>query len=292
MTFNDGAQLDTSQVGGGSGGGFGRGGMAVGGGGILGVIALIFYLITGGDPGVNQGQSAPQGQDRSMDRAQMGAAGEFGSEIFAQCKTGADANRDDNCLVVGTVNSVQDYWKRKFPESTKNRTPWRMTKTILYSGQTQSQCGTASNQVGPFYCPLDKQVFIDASFFSLLSKRFGADGGQFAKMYVVAHEYGHAAQDQLNVLGEAQKDPQGPASGGVRIELMADCFSGMWAKDASTTKDANGTTLLKPLKQQDITSALSAASAVGDDTIQKRPRAGSPPKTFHTAPPRSGCGGS
>ncbi|QQS00615.1 MAG: neutral zinc metallopeptidase [Austwickia sp.] len=284
MTFNDDAQLDTSQVGGGGGGGFGRGGAVIGGGGgILGIIALLLYLFTGlggGGDSTSQPEPAPQQPDQAMDRSYMGAGGEYNQNVFSHCKTGADANKDDNCLVVGTVNSVQDYWKRKFPESTKNQTPYKMTKTILYSGQTQSACGTASNQVGPFYCPLDKQVFIDASFFKLLSSRFGADRGAFAKEYVVAHEYGHAVQDQLGVLDEAQKDPQGPASGGVRVELMADCFAGMWAKDASTTKDKNGNTLLKPLTQQDIQSALSAATAVGDDTIQKKTQGRVSPENF------------
>lgn len=279
MSFNDDAELDTSQL----GGGLSRGGLIAGGGGVVSVIALVVFLLTGGQGGVpsgsgggNAGGSAAQG----MDRSQMGAGGEYKAQIFDHCKTGADANKDDNCLVVGTVNSVQDYWKRTFPNSTKNKTPWRMTKTILYSGQTQSKCGTASNQVGPFYCPADQQVFIDASFFKQLSSRYGADKGQFAKMYVVAHEYGHAAQDQLKVLGEAQKDPKGPESGGVKIELMADCFAGMWAKDASTTKDKNGKALLKPLTQADIQSALSAATAVGDDTIQRKAQGRVSPESF------------
>lgn len=147
-------------------------------------------------------------------------------------------------------------------------------------GQTQSACGTASNQVGPFYCPLDKQVYIDADFFKLLSSQFGADGGNLAQMYVVAHEYGHALQDQLGLLDRAQQDPKGPESGGVKIELMADCFAGMWAKDASTTKDKNGKTLLKPLTQKDIDSALSAASAVGDDHIMEKTQGRVSPENF------------
>ena len=278
MTFNDNAQLDTSQISGGSGGGR-RGGMVIGGGGgVLGVIALILYLLMGGGGDTSPGSSPAQ--DPRMDSSYVAGGGEVNTGHIDRCKTGADANRDDNCLVVGTVNSVQDYWKRTFPASTSNRTPWRMTKTVLYQGSTQSACGTASNQVGPFYCPLDQQVFIDAGFFKQLNQRFGADKGNFAKMYVVAHEYGHAAQDQLGVLDEAQKDPQGPTSGGVRIELMADCFAGMWAKDASTTKDKAGNTLLEPLTQQDINSALSAASAVGDDSIQEKVQGRVSPENF------------
>ena len=80
---------------------------------------------------------------------------------------------------------------------------------MLYDGQTQSACGTASNQVGPFYCPLDKQVYIDASFFQILQDQFGANGGPLAQEYVVAHEYGHHVQDLLGLLDRAQQDPQG-----------------------------------------------------------------------------------
>jgi predicted metalloprotease len=141
---------------------------------------------------------------------------------------------------------------------------------VLYSGTTQSACGTASNQVGPFYCPLDQKVYIDASFFQILEEQFGSSGGPLAQEYVVAHEYGHALQDQLGLLGRAQEGGTGPESGSVKIELMADCLGGVWANNATTAKDPDtGTPFLKPLTTQDIQDALSAASAVGDDRIQQ-----------------------
>ena len=189
-------------------------------------------------------------------------------DAFAQCKTGADANKNTECRVIGTVNSVQAYWEGELPRFGKE---WQQTQTVLYSGSAQSACGTASNQVGPFYCPLDKTVYIDASFFQILEDQFGSSSGPLAQEYVVAHEYGHALQDQLGLLGRAQQDPQGPESGAVRIELMADCLGGVWAKHASTVKDEDtGTAFLKPLTEQDIQDALSAASAVGDDRIQEK----------------------
>ena len=170
--------------------------------------------------------------------------------------------------MVATVNSVQAFWTEELPRFGKK---WQPTQTVLYTGSTQSACGTASNQVGPFYCPLDKSVFIDASFFDILESQFGSSGGPLAQEYVVAHEYGHALQDQFGLLDRAQQDPQGPESGGVRIELMADCLAGVWANHAATVKDEDtGTPFLKPLTDQDIEDALSAAASVGDDRIQEK----------------------
>ena len=123
---------------------------------------------------------------------------------------------------------------------------------------------------GALLLPLDKKVYIDASFFQILEQQFGSSAGPLAQEYIVAHEYGHALQDQLGLLGRAQRDPQGPESGAVRIELMADCLGGVWAKHASTTNGADGKPFLKPLTDQDIQSALSAAAAVGDDQIQSK----------------------
>ena len=243
------------------------GGIAVGGG-AGGILLLILYLVFGGGLGGGTGDSgtSTQGaQGSSLDQGQVQAGGSQAGD-FSQCRTGADANRDAQCRVIGTVNSVQAYWQDALPRYGTRYTP---SNTVLYSGSTQSRCGTASNQVGPFYCPLDRKVFIDASFFNELTSRFGADDGALAQEYVVAHEYGHHVQDLLGVLDQAQSDPQGAESGAVRVELMADCLAGVWAKHATETKDAQGDAFLKPLTQKDIQSALSAASAVGDDRIQQ-----------------------
>ena len=261
MSFNDNARLDTSQVESGGRSGGGPGGVVVGGG-IGGIIMLILALIFG----INPSDLPTGGTTSGSDTSQVDAGGQQ-TDDFAKCQTGADANQDAECRVIGTVNSVQAYWTAELPRYGKQ---WQPTKTVLYSGATQSQCGTASNQVGPFYCPLDQRVYIDADFFGLLTQRFGADDGALAQEYVVAHEYGHALQDQLGLLGRAQQDPQGPESGAVRTELMADCLAGVWAKHASSTPGADGQPFLKELTTQDIQSALSAASAVGDDQIQAK----------------------
>jgi hypothetical protein len=260
MSFNEDVQLDTSQVESGGRGG-GPGGMVVGGG-LGGIILLIVALIFGINPADLPGTGTEPGGT-----GQVEPGGQQGDEGFPECKTGADANRSDECRVIATVNSVQSYWADELPRYGKEYPP---AKTVLYKGATQSGCGTASNQVGPFYCPLDQKVYIDADFFSVLSSQFGADDGALAQEYVVAHEYGHHLQNVLGLLGRAQQDPQGAQSGAVRIELMADCLAGVWAHHAATTTNAQGQTFLKPLTRADIESALSAAAAVGDDRIQQK----------------------
>jgi predicted metalloprotease len=254
MSFNEGASLDTSQVTGG-----GKTGAVIGGG-AGGIILLILGLIFGGN--VTGGGTA--GAPNLNDILTGGSQSE--SVDVSQCKTGADANRDDVCRIVGTVNSVQDYWRDALPKDVQRQ--YQDAKTLIYSGQAQSACGTASNATGPFYCPSDQRVYIDASFFDELTSKFGADSGALAQEYVVAHEYGHHVQDLLGILAKGQDGQTGPQSGGVRIELMADCFAGVWANHASSTNDANGKPLLNPLTDSDIKSALSAAAAVGDDHIQ------------------------
>nr|MCW2727336.1 hypothetical protein [Aeromicrobium sp.] len=256
MSFNEGSNLDTSQV---TGGGS-RGGLAIGGG-VGGIVIVLIGMFLGVDLSSVTGTSNP------FDTSQVQAGGAESTTSFDQCKTGADANRDTTCRIIGTVNSVQDYWNDALPADVSRQ--YRAAQTVIYSGSTQSPCGTASNQTGPFYCPSDERVYIDASFFDQLSTTYGADDGALAQEYVVAHEYGHHVENILGLLEKGQDGETGPKSGGVRIELMADCMAGVWAHHASTTQDADGNTLLKPLTQEDIDSALSAAAAVGDDHIQE-----------------------
>jgi predicted metalloprotease len=256
MTFNEGANLDTSQVTGG-----GKGGAVVGGG-IGGLVLMLLFAFLGGNP-LDGGGTAS-----GFDVNQVLTGGNNSSSIdVSQCKTGADANEHDVCRIIGTVNSAQDYWTDALPADVNRQ--YREAQTVIYSGATQSPCGTASNQTGPFYCPSDERVYMDASFFDQLSSQFGADGGNLAQMYVVAHEYGHHVQNILGILAKGQDGETGPRSGGVRIELMADCMAGVWAHHAAETQDDRGNTLIQPLTRSDIDSALSAAAAVGDDHIQE-----------------------
>ncbi|GAB3622197.1 neutral zinc metallopeptidase [Mariniluteicoccus endophyticus] len=246
MQYNQGSQLDSSQVSTGGGGGGGR--IAVGGG--IGTMIILFILsqILGVDlTGLAGGsqQTTTQNQGTTM----------------AQCQTGADIEKNRECRWVAYTNSIQGYWG-------KTLRGYRVTKTNLFSGQIQTACGTATAQVGPFYCPSDEQVYLDTSFFDELMKQLGAQGGDAAEAYVIAHEYGHHISNQMGVMEQVQRagNQTGPTSPGVRLELQADCYAGAWLKNAAS--DPNGP--ISGITQDDINRAVDAAKAVGDDRIQQQ----------------------
>ncbi|MEJ6536225.1 MAG: neutral zinc metallopeptidase [Mycobacterium sp.] len=253
MTFNEGMRIDTSNTtstGGGGGGGGGRG-IAIGGG-VGGLVVMLLALFLGVDPGplLNQQPMAPATQSQP------------GFDL-AKCRTGADANNFVECRVVATGNSVDGVWQQLL----RGYTP---PKLRLFKDQVQTGCGPASSDVGPFYCPPDKTAYFDTDFFTVLQTQFGSSGGPLAQEYVVAHEYGHHVQNLLGDLGRAQQGAQGATGGGVRSELQADCYAGVWAHYAAITKQqGTDVTFLEPLSDKDIADALSAASSVGDDRIQK-----------------------
>ncbi|HBY45582.1 MAG TPA: neutral zinc metallopeptidase, partial [Thermomicrobiales bacterium] len=250
--FRDQAKLDPSQIEDRRGGSIPRGAAVGGVGGGLGLIILIVVMLLGGNPldsntGI-QPQQAPAGQSAQQ------------RTVAAECQTGADANAQRDCQIVGYVNSIQAYWNQELP---KYGLDYTQSKTVLFSQATQTGCGYASSEVGPFYCPTDKQVYLDLGFFDDLRTKFGAQGGPFAEAYVLAHEYGHHIQDIEGILGRSQQDRQGPQSAAVRTELQADCYAGVWAQNAAATG------YLEPLTDDDIRTGLDAAAAVGDDRIQK-----------------------
>ena len=252
MRFRRGAQLDPSQVSDRRGMGGGRG-LAVGGGG-LGLIVLVISLLLGVDP-TGGGTSDPfSGLD---DRA---VSGQPAGRVLEECQTGEDANERDDCRIVGVVNSLQSFWSATFERSNKRYQP---AQTVFFTDSTQTGCGFASSQVGPFYCPPDKNVYIDLDFFEELRTRFGASGGPFAQGYVIAHEYGHHVQNLLGTLDRVRQGETGPESAAVRSELQADCYAGVWAANAVATG------FLEELTQTDINDGLDAAAAVGDDRIQE-----------------------
>src|SRR6478609_1145933 len=273
MSFNDNVQLDPSQV-------QDRRGMGTGvkvGGGIGGGLVLLVALLLGINPnmlgGLVDGGSSGQSQGTAP-----------------ACSTGADADARLDCRITGTVNSLNAFWPGYLK---KYNVQYPRPEAVIFSGGTNTACGSATSEVGPFYCPTDTTAYFDPGFFQELVDRFGSSGGPLAQEYVVAHEFGHHVQNLLGDLKRAQQDPQGPESGSVRTELQADCYAGLWAKYASTTPDpATGQPYLEPHTQQDVNDALSAAASVGDDRIQKPPRDGFPPKAGRTVPARSASAGS
>lgn len=261
MTFNPNAEIRSDNVRRGGGGGMfpgGRGGgIAIGGGGGCLLLAIILiYILMGGNPGDLLGGAQPQPPQQTS---------QHGGEL-TECQTGEDANTRDDCLVQATIESADDMWTRLAPEAGIDG--FQVAQGRVFEGRVQTGCGPASSDAGPFYCPADGTIYVDVSFFRELSDRFGADGGQLAKEYVVAHEYGHHIQNAQGILTRADHNDLGPQGEMVRLELQADCYAGVWAHHASTTKDDEGQTMLQPLTEKDIRSGLSAASAVGDDHIQ------------------------
>ena len=267
MTFNDDASLDTSQVG--DRRGIGGGGLAIGGGG-LGIVGLLIYILVSVLGGGNSTGSGA-GVQTPFQPGQTGAVSQ--QDLSQVCRTGADANARDDCRIVAYTNSVQQYWSQAMGSR------YQPAETIIFSGQVQTGCGTATTDVGPFYCPADGKAYFDLGFFDELRTRFGAEGGSFAEGYVVAHEYGHHIQ---NLLGTSDRvgSGTGPESGSVRLELQADCYAGVWAKHASSTTGSNGKPLFQSITQSDIDRALNAAAAVGDDRIQAKAQGRVTPETF------------
>ena len=222
-----------------------------GGLGLLAIIAIGFFLGIDVSPFVSDvGQSDQSaGELSEADRE----AGEFVSVVLADTET---------------------IWSAILEEQLgRSYTP---TTLVLYSGVTQSACGGASGATGPFYCPVDKNVYLDTDFFVTLSQRLGA-GGDFAAAYVVAHEVAHHVQDELGILSQAtavraQVSEADSNAISVRIELQADCYSGIWARYAD---DRFGT-----LEAGDVAEAMNAAKQIGDDILQRNAGRVPMPHTF------------
>ncbi len=230
-------------------------GKVVAGGGALGIIFLLFQLFMGGDPqeiaGALANQMIPQQTETAKELThEEKVVGEFVSTILA---------------------STEDTWTRLFRENGIN---YPQPKLVLFSGATSSGCGGASASTGPFYCPSDQTLYMDMSFFNTLRQRFGAEGGDFAIAYVIAHEVGHHVQNVLGVLQKTHNAQQQTNKVGanriqVATELQADFFAGVWAHYEQ-----------KFLDEGDVEEAMNAAAAVGDDNIQSRTQGYTRPETY------------
>jgi predicted metalloprotease len=232
---------------------FGGGGLKLGVGGTL--IALVAAYFFGIDPRVILGlaQSGGSGPDQPP---QVGVpadrAGQFASVVLAD---------------------TEDTWTAIFQAAGRQYTP---PKLDLFTSQINTGCGFADSGVGPFYCPADSKVYLDPAFFDELSTRFQAPG-DFANAYVIAHEVGHHVQNLLGTERKVRAEQERASDVErnqlqVRMELQADCFAGVWAHNADRARQI--------IEQGDVEAALNAASAVGDDTIQRRTQGHVVPDSF------------
>jgi uncharacterized protein len=239
---------------GGNMGGLGGGripmGRAGGGGlGLIGIIVVlgIIWFTTGQNP---------------LDILTGGGGGTTTSQTQQWAPPSSTAGEDELANFVSVVvKDNENLWGEVFKQN--NRT-YQPPKVVLFSDATQSACGMAQAASGPFYCPNDKTVYIDLSFYDQLRRQFGAPG-DFAQAYVIAHEIGHAVQDQTGVLPEFNRQRGSMSQGeqnaySVRVELQADCYAGVWANYA---KQQNY------LEQGDVEEAITAANAIGDDTLTR-----------------------
>ncbi|MBQ5947936.1 neutral zinc metallopeptidase [Massilia sp. ST3] len=240
---------------GGGGGGFGGfGGKTVGIGTL--VIALIGGAIFGVDPGtilalLGGGSPAP---------------------VQQQTQT-VPANDRETQFVRTTLAYTEDVWAALFREQGAQYTPPRL---VLFEGATPTACGTGQSATGPFYCPPDQKVYIDLSFFRLMQQRFKVSG-EFPQAYVIAHEVGHHVQNLLGLSDKVHSAQQRVSESegnalSVRLELQADCFAGVWANRTDQREQI--------LEQGDVEAALAAASAIGDDALQKQSRGVVVPDSF------------
>jgi predicted metalloprotease len=240
------------------GGGFGLGGRSIGIGTI--VIALIGSAVFGINPLT------------MLDMLSGGGGG--GAVQTQQAPLESTPATDKQTRFVRTVLAdTEDVWTKLFSEK---GAAYAKPKLVLYSGATPTACGTGQSASGPFYCPADQDVYIDLSFYSLMQERFGVSG-EFAQAYVIAHEIGHHVQKQLGISDKVHSARQNGSERqanalSVRLELQADCFAGVWAFHGNQARGI--------LEQGDVEAALKAASAIGDDALQRQSQGRVVPDSF------------
>lgn len=256
----------------GGGGGFmpgGSGGLGLGTIVVLGIVGYFLginplVLINGAEQ-VNNLRNGGQYQE-PYDGGQRGGQ-------QARTRTGTP-NDQMGQFAAAILGETEDTWSRVLPE--QKGIQYQPVHLVLYRDQTRSACGGARSAMGPFYCPIDKKVYLDLSFFAQMKQKLGG-GGDFAYAYVIAHEIGHHIQDQLGTLTKMQSAEQrfaGPQRNtiSVKIELQADCFAGVWAAN-SNQKDHF-------LQSGDVEKAINTAKAIGDDTLQEASQGWIVPDSF------------
>ena len=245
------------RVRGGGGGGFpGGGGGKLGCGGI--VIAIIGYLVFGLDPSQTLGV---------VEGVQGSRPAEVATSSDEQALCTANQYATETCDALQSLNQT---WQPIFRDANLEFVDPQLT--FIQNGRVQTGCGPATSAVGPFYCPADQGIYIDTRFYETLDRELGARG-DFARYYVIAHEYGHHIQNITGIAGQIQssqqQNPRGANQLQVLMELQADCYAGVWA--------GRNRNLIEP---GDIEEGLRAASAIGDDTLQRRSGQGVNPESF------------
>jgi predicted metalloprotease len=233
----------------------GGAGLKLGGGGLL--LIVVLSLLTGTNPLDILGGLVEEAPPPAVDSG-------------PQRKPPEDDAQAD--FIRAILGDTEDTWSRQFEQGGGTYEPPRL---VLFSGAVQSACGQASSAVGPFYCPPDRRVYLDLQFFRELSERFGAPG-DFARAYVVAHEIGHHVQNLLGISERVQRqrgrmDQAAANALSVRLELQADCYAGVWGFSAARRNI---------LESGDVEAALAAATAIGDDRLQKQTRGYVVPESF------------
>ena len=265
MRFGQGDNADGSSVEDRRGFPGGTLGMAGGGLGIVGVIVVVLIRALGGDVTTSPGPDPAPANNGTTTTKTTSAA------LSGSCQ-GVTSATDQGKFITCVETNVQSFWRAEMAKSNKG---YQVSKLVLFTGQTRSECGAASASSGPFYCPLDQKVYLDTAFFEQLKSRLGATGGDFAEAYVVAHEYGHHVQDLLGtekrVHDAMERDARGRSALSVSLELQADCYAGVWGHSAYGAGKVS---------KDEIAQALDAAAAVGDDHIQKETRGRVTPETF------------
>ncbi|MDR1806962.1 MAG: neutral zinc metallopeptidase [Propionibacteriaceae bacterium] len=258
MTFSSGGSFKGGRV---RKGGVSTGAKVGGGVGVGGLLIVTLVALLGGP------------SDLVANLLGTGTSGS-GTEVisgdngYVEACTADQANSDRECRLSATVQALDAYWATALPA--QGGVQYTLPDVVSFQDAVSTACGNASAASGPFYCPGDQTIYIDVSFYDLLTSQYGASGGPLAEEYVVAHEMGHHIENELGYLDRAAND-EGADSDSVKIELMADCLAGMWAGSAASTVDPNtGTTFLDPITDAQLQDALSAASAVGDDHIQQQ----------------------
>lgn len=252
----------------GDGGGFGGGGgSGFGlGGGRLGIGAIVVLSLAGWALGID-----PR---ILIGGAEMVTGGRAPTQESRSGPTSQPTD-DSGRFVAKILGETEDVWSQLMPVQANRE--YRAPRLVLFSRATQSACGSAQSAMGPFYCPLDQKVYLDTSFFQDMQRRFGG-GGDFAYAYVIAHEVGHHVENLLGILPKVQEaqrrsgDKAQANNLSVRVELMADCLAGVWAAKMNEKR--------RNIDENDVRNAVNAATAIGDDRLQKQGQGYAVPDSF------------